>query len=458
MRRNVVPPTWRGLPLYYGIGAGSASVTVRDNDLPVVTIEAVQEGYTEGGRVEFTLTREGQLDQPLTVNVGVTQTNTSENEEADFLLGDPPATVTFAADSATATLSLPTASDSNAEPHGTISAAVESSADYRTGDPHSASVRIADNDRAYTTSISLTAQSDVVEEGEDAVFVLTRTGGTDLDLVVRVLVGEIKRDPEISGVLTHFGLFIQGGLTYSATHREVAFNPGDVSATLVVPTEDEDLNDGNSRIKAELRLSDMYGVSRKSGVDNIWVRDNDIPAVSFAEAHIEHVETPGQLPHYTLVRTGETSTALRVNLSGNYVVYYGKPIGDWVDTFPAFPRPMYVGEERTSLQIQPEFVGPLGGRGQAIIQPFFCEEVPGDCGYFSQYRVGEISTFTVTVHNRGQGVTVAADRESVNEGESRHLHPHPDRRNAGITWPRPDGAGGGHPGTANSSRARRPRR
>ena len=409
---HVVPPTWRGLPLYYGIGAGSASVTVRDNDLPVVTIEAVQEGYTEGGRVEFTLTREGQLDQPLTVNVGVTQTNTSEEEEADFLLGDPPATVTFAAESATATLSLSTASDSNAEPHGTISAAVESSADYRTGDPHSASVRIADNDRAYTTSISVTAQSGVVEEGEDAVFVLTRTGGTNLDLVARVLVAEFTRDPEDSG----FSGTGVPQLIYSATHREVSFNPGDVNATLVVPTEDEDLNDGNSRIKATLRLSDMYGVSRNSGIGNIWVRDNDIPTVSFAEAHIEHVETPGQFPHYTLVRTGETSHALRVNLSGGYVIYYGKPIGDRVETFPAFPRVFFVGEERTSIQIEPELVGPRGGRGEAIIQPLFCEEVPGDCGVYSQYRVGEISTFTVTVHNRGQGVTVAADRESVNEG------------------------------------------
>ena len=30
------------------------------------------------------------MDQALTVNVGVTQTNTSEEEEADFIKGDSP--------------------------------------------------------------------------------------------------------------------------------------------------------------------------------------------------------------------------------------------------------------------------------------------------------------------------------------------------------------------------------
>ena len=88
----------------------------------------------------------------------------------------------------------------------------------------------------------MTAQSHVIEEGEDAVFILTRTGGTNLDLVARVRVIEVTRDPEQSGILHE-------GLTSSVTYREVAFNPGDVSATLVVPTEDEDLNDGNSRIR-----------------------------------------------------------------------------------------------------------------------------------------------------------------------------------------------------------------
>ena len=281
---------------------------------------------------------------------------------------------------------------------------------YRAGDPGSASTRIIDFDRVYTTYLSVSAQSGFVEEGEDAVFVLTRTGGTNLDIVVRVRVTEITRHP--AAHRTH-----SRRLQYSSTEREVTFNPGDVSATLAVPTEDENLNDGNSIVEAVLLPGREYGIRPYPGFASMWVRDNDIPTVSFAEAHIEHIENPGEFAQYTLVRTGDTSHALTVHMSGYYVNYYGAPIGDWVSS-ANIARPVIVGEERRSHSTDPELVGPLGGRAEVTIQPFICEEVPGNCWYWPQYRPGEISTFAATVHNRGQGVTVAADRESVNEGES----------------------------------------
>ena len=44
------------------------AVTVKDNDLPLVTIAAVGSDQTEGEDVEFTLTRQGVLSDPLTVD------------------------------------------------------------------------------------------------------------------------------------------------------------------------------------------------------------------------------------------------------------------------------------------------------------------------------------------------------------------------------------------------------
>ena len=67
--------------------------------------------------------------------------------------------------------------------------------------------------------------------------------------------------------------------------------------------------------------------------------------------------------------------------------------------------------------MEPELVGPRGGLSSLTLKPLYCEEVPGDCGYRSQFRVGEISTITATLYDSSQGVTVEADRESVNEGE-----------------------------------------
>ena len=410
-----IPSTWRGLPQYYSDESGSVSVTVRDNDLPVVTIEAVHEGRTEGDSVKFTLSREGQLHQPLTVNFSVAQTSDSETEQADFIAGTPPSTATFAADSATATLTVRTSIDSVAEPHATITTSIidEEEDGYRAGDPGSASVRMIDDDRDYTTSLSISAQAGVVEEGNAAVFVVRRTGGTNLDLVARVRVTEVKRaarrdprEPEYS-------------LEYSVTEREVSFNPGDVSATLAVSTEDEDVNDGNSRIKASLLPGRFYGIDPYPSIANIWVRDNDIPTVSFTEAHIEHLETPGQRPEYTLVRTGSTAHSSSVTLSDSYISRYGSSFGDIVGGRANYTLNIFlVGVERVTRKADPEYVGPRGGEARVTIEPFYCEEVPGDCFYNAQYRVGEISTFTATVHNSDQGMIVSADQASVNEGKS----------------------------------------
>ena len=408
----VIPSTWRGLPLDYSSVSPSVRTVVRDNDLPVVTIEAVHEGRTEGEPVEFALLREGQIDQPLTVNVSVAQTSDSETEQADFIGGAPPATATFVANSATATLTVPASTDSVAEPHATITASIidEEEDGYRAGDPGSASVRMIDDDRDYTTSLSISAQAGVVEEGDAAVFVVRRTGGTNLDLVARVRVTEVKRVPG-SAPTDH------NPLVYSVTEREVSFNPGDVTTTLEVSTEDENLNDGNSRIKASLLPGRFYGINPYPSIANIWVRDNDIPTVSFAVAHIDHVETPGQFPQFTLVRTGDASYRLDVYVVLGFVLRLGPPYGDKEVQLGVDTRPIIVGEPETTYTIEPELVGPRGAQSTVTIELFYCEEVPGDCGYNGQYRVGEISTFTATVHNSDQGVIVEADQESVNEGE-----------------------------------------
>ena len=408
----VIPSTWRGLPLDYSSVSPSVRTVVRDNDLPVVTIEAVHEGRTEGEPVEFALLREGQIDQPLTVNVSVAQTSDSETEQADFIAGTPPATATFAANSATATLTVPASTDSVAEPHATITASIidEEEDGYRAGDPGSASVRIADDDRRDTTSLSISARSRVVEEGEEAAFVVRRTGGTNLDLVARVRVTEVKQDPNTDGIYSH-------DLKYVVTEREVTFNPGDDTAILAVSTEDENLNDGNSRIKASLLLSHLYRINPFPSIANIWVRDNDIPTVYFEQAYLERVEDQDQLPRYTLVRTGDTSFILGVNLSNYVLQRYHEPYPDRERAFPS-PRPFRVGDQDVTYTTAPGGVGPLGGEGRVYIETGYCEEVPGGCGYASQYRVGEPSTFVATIHNDGQGVTVEADQASVDEGDA----------------------------------------
>ena len=102
--------------------------------LPAVSIAApATTPVTEGTALAFTLTRTGATDAALTVNVSVTESGAT-------LGASLPTTVTFAASSATAVLSVATEDDETVEEASTVTAAVSAGTGYTVaGDASSAS-------------------------------------------------------------------------------------------------------------------------------------------------------------------------------------------------------------------------------------------------------------------------------------------------------------------------------
>ena len=91
--------------------------------LPVVSIAAGETPVNEGTDLSFTLSRTGSTDDALTVNVTV-------SESGDVLAGAPPTSATFAAGSATATLSVATVDDETEEDASTVTATLAAGSDY----------------------------------------------------------------------------------------------------------------------------------------------------------------------------------------------------------------------------------------------------------------------------------------------------------------------------------------
>ena len=407
-------------PNYYLPGVYQTTVTVLDNGLPTVTIEAAEDRRVENEDAEFTLTRRGDPTDPLTVNLAVTQ-------EGDYLDGTPPSTVTFAAGDSETTLTVAVDNDNLAEVHGSVTVAI-SSGDYITGNPGSATVEIADNDRHNTTVLSI-AGNGPVTEGEDVVFTITRTGGTHLDLVVpvtRVHVWHSDGQPDYSG---------KDARQFSEETVEASFEPGDANATLVFPTENETLNDGNNFVKATILLSSNYGIDRDSESAVVWVRDDDIPTVTVTPATQVHFEldpddvepVPGHspswplYPKYTLHRTGDTSTSLRVDLRTPWVKHYTWGIeasSSYTDPYFQDSRPIERGQSSQEWAIFLSDVPPLGADGWVYLDTRFCPDITDErCGIWPQYLVGEESTHYTKVYNNFMGVSLEADQSSVIEGQ-----------------------------------------
>ena len=223
---TVRPATWEGHTYYYRHDAAPAEVTIKDDDLPVVSVEADSEGVHESYNADFTLTRVGRKDIALTVDITVTR------EGSFFTNEDPPSTITFPVGSATATLTVATVGDSTLEDHGSVTVAVAEGDDYEVGLPASATTTVADNDRGGV-SVSIAVENAAVEEGENVVFTVTRSGGNDLDaFTVRVNVFEVRDEVPWIGdeeKLAEFvTLYNADGLDSGGTHSVYSVNRYDV--------------------------------------------------------------------------------------------------------------------------------------------------------------------------------------------------------------------------------------
>jgi subtilisin family serine protease len=127
----------------YSVGtASTATVTILDDDLPTISVAASDASAGETANPgAFTLTRTGATDSALTVNLAMGGTATNGTDYTTI-----PATVTFAAGSATAKVTLSPVDDLVVEGGETAVLNLLAGMGYSLGTPTSATVTIADND------------------------------------------------------------------------------------------------------------------------------------------------------------------------------------------------------------------------------------------------------------------------------------------------------------------------
>lgn len=124
--------------------AASAAIRIADNDgtsaRPVITIAATDGHATEGGNTgAMRLTRTGDLSASMVVELAWSASAGSGDVNR-------PGTVTFAAGSSTATITLTATDDALAESDETATATIVTGAAYSVGSPATASILIHDND------------------------------------------------------------------------------------------------------------------------------------------------------------------------------------------------------------------------------------------------------------------------------------------------------------------------
>ena len=265
----------------YALGAPAlVSVVVTDNDepeqlvvtppdtvSPVVTITTVTAAVTEGTAVEFALHAVPAPAADLEVNLAVT-------ESGSMLTTAPPGTVTIAAGSGTAGLTLQTVDDADDEPDATVTVMLTAGSGYTLGGETSASVTVADDDEPVVPEITIAAAASSVTEGMAAEFTLSADPAPAATLAVSVVL-------TVTGGASPATLQ-QGAQTVtvpsgdSTTPVTVTIAAGASSARLTAATAGDDVDGPDRTLTATVSPGSGYTLGSMASA-SVTVLDDDEP-------------------------------------------------------------------------------------------------------------------------------------------------------------------------------------
>ena len=303
-RITLVPEIPEAADEYWTVrGSPTATITVGDNDLPLVWVEAESAERREGEYVRFRLRREGVTTDRLGIRVEYTQLTSVREDLATSVSTGIPAGQDRRTDNHLA------ARDGLDEPSGSLTISVVPDAAYRIDpDRASASTRIIDVDPDPVLTV------DDVTVAEDA--------GT-AEIVVRFVdetvpsakTVRVNYYPSVGGTASFQdpdGPDGPGVPDYTLTSGALIFEPRVTRQTISVQINDDSLLEQNETFHVSLNVPKNATLldGRGSIVATGTITDNE-PAISIAA--LAEAVTEGEPAVFQLTRTGDASNALTVN-------------------------------------------------------------------------------------------------------------------------------------------------
>ncbi|CCI28609.1 Similar to tr/Q8YRU7/Q8YRU7 (fragment) [Microcystis aeruginosa PCC 9809] len=269
--------------------------------LPSITLAVAPASVTEDGTTNlvYTFTRNGVTTNALTVNYTVAGTatfNTDYTQTGAASYTVTTGTVTFAANSSTATVTVDPTADTIVESNETVILTLASGTGYTVGTTTAVTGTITNDDTSVTLAV---APASVTEDGTtNLVYTFTRSGVTSNALTVNYTLG---------GTAT-----LNTDYTRTGTTNTVTFAAGSSTATVTVdPTADTTV-ESNETVILTLASGTGYTVGTTTAVTGTITND-DFPSITLAVAPSSVTEDGTTNLVYTFTRTGSTTSALTAN-------------------------------------------------------------------------------------------------------------------------------------------------
>ncbi len=239
---------------------GSATVRVRDDDVPTARFAAAAAGAGEGSGSR--LVRVNISPAPhRTLTLAYTTSGTAVRG-GDYTT---PGVVTVAAGATTADVAVTIIDDSAVEGAETAVLRLQTGSGYRIGTRSSHVLTIEDDDVSNVPVVSVTA-GPAVNEGAGAVFNLAAHPAPAGTISVRYTV-------------TQNGRYLTSGQLGSNKTRSLS----GAAATITIPVHEDSIDEADGSVTVTLTAGSGYIIG-SSRTATVQVRDNDIPTAGFAAA------------------------------------------------------------------------------------------------------------------------------------------------------------------------------
>lgn len=277
----------------YAVGAaGTATVTIAEDDKPNVSIAATDAVAAESGLdpATFTITRDGATAAPLTVNytVGGTAANGVDYQS----LGG---NLTIPAGQALATIVVTPIDDSLFEGSETVVLTLSTDSNYLLTGSSSATATITDDDRPVLNIVATDANA--AESASDtALLTVTRDG---------LITGVLTVSYSLSGTATN-------GVDYQLLSGSLTIPAGQSSANILVTPIDDNVYEGSETVIVNLSGTADYSLGVSSSA-SVVIADNDKPNISIVATDATAAEPGLDTGVFTINRDGILSEGLTVN-------------------------------------------------------------------------------------------------------------------------------------------------
>ena len=265
-------------------------ISIIDDDQPTITLSASSTSVTEGETLTFTLTRGNNTTERVIAGVSV-------DDPGGFLQGDNPtdvvavpSSIVFEPGDVTKTVDLTPPDNARDIPDSTLTFTVAAEPEYEILGSPTATVAVADNDTA--PQVQITFNQAEVDEGNDLILTITRTG-------------ELKNDMD---------LLVTAGPVDNQEHIYTGFDPGQSEISLRFRRVDDNRKTADVHYEATLHPeSPEFWIPTGPTTINAAIIDDDPYRVGVSAITQEVDE--GSLLYYRVFHDGYTGESLQIKVS-----------------------------------------------------------------------------------------------------------------------------------------------